>query len=177
MVNKVDGVFSKSDEEAFQTFAVYCGLALHHAKVSHVETFATQPRIHNHSDSPSSDLCCVYFRPSPTYFRTHVVRLIAVVREDSQVGAEVQGCARDVDVPRADVGRRSGAHPRTARAGSVALPHNVCRDTSSPKNIINDLHVRFIINYRYEFSPWSFGHDEKIVCVIKMFKDLYNYSK
>ena len=34
MVNKLDGVFSKSDEESFETFAVYCGLALHHAKVS-----------------------------------------------------------------------------------------------------------------------------------------------
>lgn len=33
MVNKRDGYFSKEDEEAFETFAVYCGLALHHAKL------------------------------------------------------------------------------------------------------------------------------------------------
>lgn len=34
MVNKIDGVFTKADEESFETFAIYCGLALHHAKVS-----------------------------------------------------------------------------------------------------------------------------------------------
>lgn len=33
MVNKIDGVFTKADEESFETFAIYCGLALHHAKV------------------------------------------------------------------------------------------------------------------------------------------------
>ncbi|KAK6188282.1 hypothetical protein SNE40_004492 [Patella caerulea] len=33
MVNKLDGIFSRTDEEAFETFAVYCGLALHHAKL------------------------------------------------------------------------------------------------------------------------------------------------
>ncbi len=33
MVNKRTGAFTKEDEEAFQTFAVYCGLALHHAKL------------------------------------------------------------------------------------------------------------------------------------------------
>ncbi|XP_039287265.1 probable 3',5'-cyclic phosphodiesterase pde-5 [Nilaparvata lugens] len=33
MVNKHSGAFNKEDEEAFQTFAVYCGLALHHAKL------------------------------------------------------------------------------------------------------------------------------------------------
>jgi len=33
MVNKLQGTFTKADEEAFETFAVYCGLALHHAKV------------------------------------------------------------------------------------------------------------------------------------------------
>ena len=33
MVNKKQGVFTTADEKAFQTFAVYCGLALHHAKV------------------------------------------------------------------------------------------------------------------------------------------------
>ncbi|CAM1293641.1 Uncharacterised protein g792 [Pycnogonum litorale] len=34
MVNKLDGtVFTSSDEEGFSTFAVYCGLALHHAKL------------------------------------------------------------------------------------------------------------------------------------------------
>ena len=33
MVNKRNGYFSKDDEEAFETFAVYCGLALHHAKL------------------------------------------------------------------------------------------------------------------------------------------------
>lgn len=27
------GAFTKADEEAFETFAIYCGLALHHAKV------------------------------------------------------------------------------------------------------------------------------------------------
>lgn len=34
MVNKQVGAFTKADEEAFETFAIYCGLALHHAKVS-----------------------------------------------------------------------------------------------------------------------------------------------
>lgn len=33
MVNKLDGTFTKSDEESFEAFAIYCGLALHHAKV------------------------------------------------------------------------------------------------------------------------------------------------
>ena len=33
MVNKRNGVFTQVDEEAFETFAVYCGLALHHAKL------------------------------------------------------------------------------------------------------------------------------------------------
>lgn len=33
MVNKKRGLFTKEDEEAFETFAVYCGLALHHAKL------------------------------------------------------------------------------------------------------------------------------------------------
>ncbi|CAG9856919.1 unnamed protein product [Phyllotreta striolata] len=33
MVNKHKGYFSKNDEEAFETFAIYCGLALHHAKL------------------------------------------------------------------------------------------------------------------------------------------------
>ena len=38
LVNKKRGsgtgnIFTKLDEEAFQTFAVYCGLALHHAKL------------------------------------------------------------------------------------------------------------------------------------------------
>ncbi|XP_054274469.1 probable 3',5'-cyclic phosphodiesterase pde-5 isoform X2 [Macrosteles quadrilineatus] len=33
MVNKNAGFFNKEDEEAFETFAVYCGLALHHAKL------------------------------------------------------------------------------------------------------------------------------------------------
>ncbi|XP_073974522.1 probable 3',5'-cyclic phosphodiesterase pde-5 isoform X1 [Rhodnius prolixus] len=33
MVNKHSGSFNKEDEEAFETFAVYCGLALHHAKL------------------------------------------------------------------------------------------------------------------------------------------------
>uniref|UniRef100_A0A1B6CTP1 Phosphodiesterase n=1 Tax=Clastoptera arizonana TaxID=38151 RepID=A0A1B6CTP1_9HEMI len=33
MVNKNIGPFNKEDEEAFETFAVYCGLALHHAKL------------------------------------------------------------------------------------------------------------------------------------------------
>ncbi|GAB1609237.1 probable 3',5'-cyclic phosphodiesterase pde-5 isoform X2 [Argonauta hians] len=33
MVNKLNGVFNKDDEEAFEAFAVYCGLALHHAKI------------------------------------------------------------------------------------------------------------------------------------------------
>ncbi|XP_061192599.1 probable 3',5'-cyclic phosphodiesterase pde-5 isoform X5 [Saccostrea echinata] len=33
MVNKIDGVFTKGDEESFETFAIYCGLALHHAKL------------------------------------------------------------------------------------------------------------------------------------------------
>lgn len=33
MVNKHSGFFTKDDEAAFETFAVYCGLALHHAKL------------------------------------------------------------------------------------------------------------------------------------------------
>ncbi|XP_071037652.1 probable 3',5'-cyclic phosphodiesterase pde-5 isoform X2 [Parasteatoda tepidariorum] len=33
MVNKSDGAFTKDDEEAFATFAGYCGLALHHARL------------------------------------------------------------------------------------------------------------------------------------------------
>ncbi|XP_055939166.1 probable 3',5'-cyclic phosphodiesterase pde-5 isoform X2 [Argiope bruennichi] len=33
MVNKTSGAFTKSDEEDFATFAIYCGLALHHAKL------------------------------------------------------------------------------------------------------------------------------------------------
>ena len=33
MVNKKTGDFNRDDEEAFETFAVYCGLALHHAKL------------------------------------------------------------------------------------------------------------------------------------------------
>lgn len=33
MINKKTGFFSKEDEEAFEMFAVYCGLALHHAKL------------------------------------------------------------------------------------------------------------------------------------------------
>ncbi|KHN74347.1 putative 3',5'-cyclic phosphodiesterase pde-5 [Toxocara canis] len=33
MVNKNDGSFTKQDECSFETFAVYCGLALHHAKL------------------------------------------------------------------------------------------------------------------------------------------------
>ncbi|XP_050315784.1 probable 3',5'-cyclic phosphodiesterase pde-5 isoform X2 [Anthonomus grandis grandis] len=33
MVNKQSGFFTKEDEAGFETFAVYCGLALHHAKL------------------------------------------------------------------------------------------------------------------------------------------------
>ncbi|XP_058820514.1 probable 3',5'-cyclic phosphodiesterase pde-5 isoform X1 [Topomyia yanbarensis] len=33
MINKRAGYFNKEDEEAFEMFAVYCGLALHHAKL------------------------------------------------------------------------------------------------------------------------------------------------
>uniref|UniRef100_T1J2B1 Phosphodiesterase n=1 Tax=Strigamia maritima TaxID=126957 RepID=T1J2B1_STRMM len=33
MVNKEDGDFNQDDIESFQTFATYCGLALHHAKL------------------------------------------------------------------------------------------------------------------------------------------------
>jgi cAMP and cAMP-inhibited cGMP 3',5'-cyclic phosphodiesterase 10 len=33
MVNKHSGLFTSEDEEAFEMFAVYCGLALHHAKL------------------------------------------------------------------------------------------------------------------------------------------------
>ncbi|XP_064486459.1 probable 3',5'-cyclic phosphodiesterase pde-5 isoform X3 [Ornithodoros turicata] len=33
MVNKTTGTFNRNDEEAFTTFATYCGLALHHAKL------------------------------------------------------------------------------------------------------------------------------------------------
>lgn len=34
MVNKKVGDFTKEDEDAFVTFATYCGLALDHAKVN-----------------------------------------------------------------------------------------------------------------------------------------------
>ncbi|KAB7502300.1 putative 3',5'-cyclic phosphodiesterase pde-5 [Armadillidium nasatum] len=33
MINKTTGKFTKEDEESFETFAIYCGLALHHAKL------------------------------------------------------------------------------------------------------------------------------------------------
>lgn len=33
MVNKKSGTFTAEDEKAFETFAVYCGLALHHTKL------------------------------------------------------------------------------------------------------------------------------------------------
>ena len=33
MINKCNGFFTTEDEEAFEMFAVYCGLALHHAKL------------------------------------------------------------------------------------------------------------------------------------------------
>lgn len=33
MVNKREGTFTVADEESFETFAIYCGLALHHAKL------------------------------------------------------------------------------------------------------------------------------------------------
>ncbi|XP_066975379.1 probable 3',5'-cyclic phosphodiesterase pde-5 [Macrobrachium rosenbergii] len=33
MVNKAGGIFTKDDEESFEMFAIYCGLALHHAKL------------------------------------------------------------------------------------------------------------------------------------------------
>ena len=39
MVNKLNGAFTKADEESFETFAIYCGLALHHAKVRAVKEF------------------------------------------------------------------------------------------------------------------------------------------
>ena len=43
MVNKLSGTFNRNDEEAFETFAIYCGLALYHAKVSAV--MATRPSV------------------------------------------------------------------------------------------------------------------------------------
>lgn len=45
MVNKLQGTFTKTDEESFETFAVYCGLALHHAKVGY--TFIHYTRLCN----------------------------------------------------------------------------------------------------------------------------------
>ncbi|XP_074640630.1 putative 3',5'-cyclic phosphodiesterase pde-5 isoform X4 [Tubulanus polymorphus] len=33
MVNKLNGKFTIADEDSFETFAIYCGLALHHAKL------------------------------------------------------------------------------------------------------------------------------------------------
>ncbi|VDK71405.1 unnamed protein product [Litomosoides sigmodontis] len=33
MINKADGPFTKEDQNSFEAFAVYCGLALHHAKL------------------------------------------------------------------------------------------------------------------------------------------------
>ncbi|RDD45317.1 putative 3',5'-cyclic phosphodiesterase pde-5 [Trichoplax sp. H2] len=35
MVNKRSSVFTQQDEQSFETFAVYCGLALHHAKIAY----------------------------------------------------------------------------------------------------------------------------------------------
>ena len=43
MVNKISGTFTKADEESFATFAVYCGLALHHARVSSISIFISLP--------------------------------------------------------------------------------------------------------------------------------------
>ena len=43
MVNKLDGVFTEDDEKAFEMFSVYCGLALHNAKV---EAFIRLPIIY-----------------------------------------------------------------------------------------------------------------------------------
>ena len=42
MVNKQNGVFTNQDEESFEMFAVYCGLALHHAKVTTSGMFCVQ---------------------------------------------------------------------------------------------------------------------------------------
>lgn len=36
MVNKLEGMFTEADEEAFEVFSVYCGLALHNAKVANL---------------------------------------------------------------------------------------------------------------------------------------------
>ena len=46
MVNKMEGFFNHADEESFKTFAIYCGLALHHAKVSNyrITWLSTTPR-------------------------------------------------------------------------------------------------------------------------------------
>lgn len=33
MLNKSNGIFTKDDEEAFESFGIYCGLALYHAKL------------------------------------------------------------------------------------------------------------------------------------------------
>lgn len=33
IVNKKNGEFTAADEESFKTFSIYCGLALHHAKL------------------------------------------------------------------------------------------------------------------------------------------------
>lgn len=33
MINKSNGPFTKEDQNSFEIFAVYCGLALHHAKL------------------------------------------------------------------------------------------------------------------------------------------------
>lgn len=84
MVNKIDGVFTKADEESFETFAIYCGLALHHAKVgySHIFTKYTHWKDFYRSNEDFS------FPP-----------LISVVRQDPSVGAEVPRGGRGAFLP------------------------------------------------------------------------------
>ena len=39
------------------------------------------------------------------------------------------------------------------------------------------MHGVLVVFDRYKFSPWSFSGDEKLLCVIKMFKDLFDASR
>ena len=50
---------------------------------------------------------------------------VTALREDSALGAEVQGCARDALVPRAGAGRGGAAHPGSTGNDHSTLAHVV----------------------------------------------------
>jgi len=49
MVNKLNGQFVQQDEESFEMFAVYCGLALHQAKVQYFDILTHKNNLINKS--------------------------------------------------------------------------------------------------------------------------------